>query len=522
MDFKKMPIISFQTKIGKELLDNMQSGIVEGITKAEEALGKIEEIDEGGGGGSGGISQETDPTVPAWAKAESKPSYTKSEVGLGNVDNVKQYSASNPPPYPVESVNGQTGKVNVAVPTKVSELTNDAGYAKKTEVPSKMSQLDNDLDYAQLDDLPEVPVKSVNNKVGDVKLSYDDVGAEKSGAVATHNTSADSHSDIRITLAELKAAVEAFLDIDEPTLDQLSELIQAIEANAGSIEQLTNGKVNVSDIVNNLTTNASNKPLSAAQGAVLKSKAENAMKEAEDAFAQAEIAISNASDASAAAANAQQTAQQASSAAQGASDKVDDLEERMDSGEFKGADGKDGISPVLDLLDTEYNALTTEQKIAHYESGKRLISVTEENPNLVPNSISASGDIFNGCGYRNGYRLNSSGAIVAADAAVVTGFIPYVYGNTIQIEGGFNPANAGGQYVATYDASFNLIFANYLETLISNSGGNTVCTDENIRIHTIKTSSFAATTNINGFKTAKYIRVSLAPCTGKRMKVKYV
>lgn len=30
---------------------------------------------------------ETDPTVPAWAKATTKPSYTKSEVGLGNVDN---------------------------------------------------------------------------------------------------------------------------------------------------------------------------------------------------------------------------------------------------------------------------------------------------------------------------------------------------------------------------------------------------------------------------------------------------
>lgn len=40
---------------------------------------------------------ETDPTVPAWAKASSKPSYTKLEVGLGNVDNIKQYSAENPP-----------------------------------------------------------------------------------------------------------------------------------------------------------------------------------------------------------------------------------------------------------------------------------------------------------------------------------------------------------------------------------------------------------------------------------------
>jgi hypothetical protein len=40
---------------------------------------------------------ETDPTVPAWAKAATKPSYTASEVGLGNVDNVKQYSSENPP-----------------------------------------------------------------------------------------------------------------------------------------------------------------------------------------------------------------------------------------------------------------------------------------------------------------------------------------------------------------------------------------------------------------------------------------
>lgn len=60
---------------------------------------------------------ESDPTVPEWAKAKTKPSYSKSEVGLGNVDNVKQYSASNPPPYPVTSVNGKTGAVTVSVPT---------------------------------------------------------------------------------------------------------------------------------------------------------------------------------------------------------------------------------------------------------------------------------------------------------------------------------------------------------------------------------------------------------------------
>lgn len=36
---------------------------------------------------------------------------TKAQVGLGNVANVLQYSADNPPPYPVTSVNGDTGAV---------------------------------------------------------------------------------------------------------------------------------------------------------------------------------------------------------------------------------------------------------------------------------------------------------------------------------------------------------------------------------------------------------------------------
>lgn len=60
------------------------------------------------------IETETDPNVPSWAKASSKPSYSKSEVGLGNVDNVKQYSASNPPPYPVTKVNNKTGAVTLS------------------------------------------------------------------------------------------------------------------------------------------------------------------------------------------------------------------------------------------------------------------------------------------------------------------------------------------------------------------------------------------------------------------------
>lgn len=45
-------------------------------------------------------------------------------VGLGNVDNVKQYSATNPPPYPVTSVNGHTGAVTIAALPVVTTADN--------------------------------------------------------------------------------------------------------------------------------------------------------------------------------------------------------------------------------------------------------------------------------------------------------------------------------------------------------------------------------------------------------------
>ena len=61
-------------------------------------------------------------------------SLSKSDIGLGSVDNVQQYSATNPPPYPVTSVNGQTG--TVIIPTgggavdSVNGQTGDVTIAK--------------------------------------------------------------------------------------------------------------------------------------------------------------------------------------------------------------------------------------------------------------------------------------------------------------------------------------------------------------------------------------------------------
>ena len=76
----------------------------------------------------------------------------KSDVGLGNVDNVQQYSASNPPPYPVTSVNSQTGAVSLAIPDSTSDLVNDSGFVNAAGAAAA------------------APVQSVNGQTGAVTI----------------------------------------------------------------------------------------------------------------------------------------------------------------------------------------------------------------------------------------------------------------------------------------------------------------------------------------------------------------
>lgn len=121
-------------------------------------------------------------------------------------------------------------------------------------------------------------VKSVNgkeaNELGAVSLSATDVGAEQIGqtarVVGMHNANTSAHNDIRLLIAELGNRLNAVANSEDVNLDQLSEIVAYIKSNKSLIDTITTNKVNYSDIINNLTTNVSNKPLSAAQGVELK------------------------------------------------------------------------------------------------------------------------------------------------------------------------------------------------------------------------------------------------------------
>lgn len=186
-------------------------------------------------------------------------SIDKNTVGLGNLDNVKQYSADNPPPYPVTSVDGLTGDIETqavkyatqaltdeqkqrarenigagtsdfdgnynslinrpTIPTKTSELENDNGfitedaladYAKTSDIPINVSQLTNDAGYIDKDQAASAaPVQSVNSKTGVIELSKADIGLG--------NVDNTSDEDKPVSTAQANAIAQV-----QKNLDQLS------------------------------------------------------------------------------------------------------------------------------------------------------------------------------------------------------------------------------------------------------------------------------------------------------------
>ena len=98
-------------------------------------------------------------------------------------------------------------------------------------------------------------------------------------ALSTHNTSDSSHNDMRLIISGLTTRLNALADSDDTTLDQLSEIVAYIKNNKSIIDGITTSKVNVSDIIDNLTTSSTDKALSAKQGQILKEMINSLTKE---------------------------------------------------------------------------------------------------------------------------------------------------------------------------------------------------------------------------------------------------
>lgn len=169
--------------------------------------------------GTGGITEETDPTVPSWAKEAKKPTYTASEVG------------ARPDTWmPTASEVGAL-PASTKIPGKTSDLTNDSGYITIAVATLLNYYLKTEI-YAK--------------------------------------TETYSQTEVDNLISGLDKRLNAIADSEDVDLDQLSEVVAYIKSNKSLIDSITTSKVNVSDIADNLTTADSKKPLSAAQGKALK------------------------------------------------------------------------------------------------------------------------------------------------------------------------------------------------------------------------------------------------------------
>lgn len=110
---------------------------------------------------------------------------------------------------------------------------------------------------------------NANNKATDLQNKLDSHYFALMEDLQSHSSSSTAHSDIRGLISDLTTRLNALADSDDTTLDQLSEIVAYIKANRSLIDSITTSKINVADIIDNLTSTATNKPLSAKQGKVL-------------------------------------------------------------------------------------------------------------------------------------------------------------------------------------------------------------------------------------------------------------
>ena len=249
-------LINYAAEHGPEFTNLV--GVVDGINKhvgeVENALGDYkEEVSE--------QFEEVESIITSHADNMENPhGVTKEQIGLANVDDTSDMEK----PISNATWAALEEKANV-------EHNHDDLYYDKEEILGLITvdDIDDICESNQSSD-ENIDLVNVATKYW-VQAYYQPKGDYLTdGDMNNHNVSDSSHSDIRSSIQELANNFYAFAECDDETLNQLQEVVNYIKDNASLIEGITTTKVNVTDIINNLTTNVDNKPLSAAQGVALK------------------------------------------------------------------------------------------------------------------------------------------------------------------------------------------------------------------------------------------------------------
>lgn len=138
--------------------------------------------------------------------------------------------------------------------------------------------------------------------------------------------------------------------------------------------------------------------------------------------------------------------------------------------------------------------------------------------NLVPTSIDIDGSIYNGVGYKENYRLSSSGNETSQTGACITGYIPFKHGQVIRTVGSTGSASEGGMYIGFYNSSFEKVTVSYISAIATEEQeGSYIQRDDGLYEATVNTGHFGSGNFYEEMIQSSYIRVSLNPCSGSNM-----
>ena len=216
-------------------------------TARDNLVAAVNEVAQSGGGGSasiamrvyGGYIQYSTDNGKTWVnliaeadlKGDKGDKGDKGAPGTPGKDGDDGHT-------PVKGTDYWTASDKAEVVAEAAAAVDLTPYAKKTEVPTKTSQLTNDSGFL---------------------TSHQDISGKQDKITSTNK-------------------LEYSLISGTPTIPTVPTNVSAFTNDAGYItpDQLSD-VVSVADIVDNLTTNVSNKPLSAAQGVALKTMLDAAL-----------------------------------------------------------------------------------------------------------------------------------------------------------------------------------------------------------------------------------------------------
>lgn len=205
--------------------------------------------------------------------------HTISDITDYQVDTALSSTSTNPVQNKVidaefDAMSDAMGALELAIDSKAnSSHSHDDRYYTEIEVDALLESKSNtshkhDSDYDAKGSASDALASA--KSYTDTKTSGLASTSSVNTNISTHNASTSAHSDIRDLITGLTTRLNTLADSDDTTLDQMSEIVAYIKSNKDLIDSITTSKVNVSDIVNNLTTNTTKKPLSAAQGVTIK------------------------------------------------------------------------------------------------------------------------------------------------------------------------------------------------------------------------------------------------------------